>query len=330
MSISGRTHPDACPGALQLHQAADGLLARVRTPGGLLSAGQLRELAACASELGSGVIELTSRANLQVRALRDPGAFAERIAAAGLLPSPTHERVRNIVASPLVDRELIIDLDRALCARPQLAELPGRFLFAIGETGLAADVALVEERLLLAGRETALPGTVELMLEAAEAFLRLRSAEWRISELGPARVAAELGTELGAARRGSPPSTELGPHQALIPLGRLSPRQLLALAEAAEEVRLTPWRTVVLPRVPEDAGFITDPNSPWAGVTACTGRPGCAKSLADVQTDAARWVHERHTDRPVHWAGCDRLCGLPPGPVIQMVATPGGYEERQK
>ncbi|MFI6484749.1 precorrin-3B synthase [Nonomuraea sp. NPDC050663] len=324
MSIAGRTRPDACPGALQVHQAADGPLARVRIPGGLLSAHQLRVLAACAEELGSGVIELTSRANLQVRGLSDPGAFAERIAAAGLLPSPTHERVRNIVASPLVDRSLIVELDRALCGRPELAGLPGRFLFALGETGLPADVTLVDDRLLLAGRESDLPVTTGAMLEAAGAFLRLRTAEWRISELGPERVADALGARLGNPWKGVPPSTEPGPQQALIPLGRLSPAQLLALAEAAAEVRLTPWRTVVMARVPD--GFVTDPDSPWAGVTACTGSPGCAKSLADVQADAARWTGAR----PVHFAGCDRLCGLPPGPVTVMLATPGGYEERQK
>src|SRR5690606_22062180 len=84
----GRTRPDACPGALQVHEAADGPLARVRLPGGLIRADQLRVLADCAATLGNGVIELTSRGNVQVRGLSGtvPGggsaaeAFAARIA----------------------------------------------------------------------------------------------------------------------------------------------------------------------------------------------------------------------------------------------------------
>ena len=91
---------DACPGALQVHQAVDGALARIRLPGGVLAAAQLAALADTSDRLGSGTLELTARGNLQIRAITDVAAVADAIAAAGLLPSPTHERVRNIVASP--------------------------------------------------------------------------------------------------------------------------------------------------------------------------------------------------------------------------------------
>ncbi|WP_229811960.1 precorrin-3B synthase [Streptosporangium pseudovulgare] len=370
-----------------MHQAADGPLARVRTPGGILTAPQLRELAGCARDLGSGVIELTSRANVQVRGLRDPAAFAARIAEAGLRPSATHERVRNIVAAPSVDGALVAGLDRSLCARPELAGLPGRFLFALGDTGLVADVASIGGRLLLAGHEVdGVPGTADGLLEAAVAFLRLRTDEWRVSELadGPARIAAELGGTPGAYRPPRPPERPAGLVEALVPLGRLTPEQALALAGLAEraptlaeraptladpaerppaltgpagwsvalpgpagratappgfpgaEVRLSPRRTVLVADRPgagdalEAAGLVTDPDSPWVGVTACAGRPGCARALADVRADAARWVHRRHTGLPVHWAGCERQCGLPPGRVVRMVATADGYEERHQ
>ncbi|MDX3109313.1 precorrin-3B synthase, partial [Nonomuraea angiospora] len=216
--FSGRLRPDACPGALQVHEAADGPLARVRLPGGAISPARLRELAACAAGLGSDVIELTSRANVQVRGLRSPAAFAERIAAAGLLPSEAHERVRNIVASPLGGRTgpglldpqpLVETLDRALCARPRLAGLPGRFLLAVDEgsgdmLALGADVTFFDGRLLLAGVDAGLAvgadAAAGLMIAAAEAFLDERAegdrGAWRIAELhnGPARIATRLHT----------------------------------------------------------------------------------------------------------------------------------------
>ncbi len=327
-------------------------------PGGAISPAQLRELAAF------GGVELTSRANVQVRAVADPAAFAERMAAAGLLPSATHERIRNIVASPLGGRltgfatePLVTALDHALCARPDLAELPGRFLFAVDDgtgdvAGLGADVTLVKDGLLLAGRPYVLPGAgVVTMIEAAAAFLAERgdTGAWRVAELpgGPERLAAHLAARPAAAGspaegRGAAAGVTRLPDgrlalEAVVPLGRLTAAQARLLAELDVPVRLTPWRTVVLldlGHLPDLAGsgLVTDPDSPWAGVSACTGSPGCAKSLADVQGDAARWVaaQPHRPALPVHWAGCERRCGLPRGRVVEMVATGDGYQERQK
>ncbi|MFI6599661.1 precorrin-3B synthase [Nonomuraea sp. NPDC050536] len=368
--FSGRLGPDACPGALQVHQAADGPMARVRVPGGAISAGQLLELATCADELGSGVIELTSRANVQVRGLRSPEVFASRMAAAGLLPSASHERVRNIVASPLGGRgpsgaldpqPLVESLDRALCATPRLAGLPGRFLFAVDDgtndvTSLTADVTYASGQLLLAGMTcgtAAIAGAVAVMIAAAEAFLDVRGDAWRIAEVpgGAATVAARMGlTVWPPDLRAGPENTQASPPRAggiaqrdgraalevVAPLGRLSPDQARALGAADVAVRLTPWRTVMLldlddvgqvTQALEAAGLVTDSGSPWVGVTACTGRPGCAKALADVQADARAWVgtQQRAQETRLHWSGCERRCGLPRGTVTQRVATENGY-----
>jgi len=149
-----RAAADRCPGILRLIEAADGLLARVRLPGGLVAGEQLRVLARLAGELGDGRVELTSRGNVQLRGLAADAAspLTSHLAQAGLLPSLSHDRVRNVLASPLagLDRgldltEVIRALDAALCARPRLAELPGRFLFAVDDgrgdvAGLGADV----------------------------------------------------------------------------------------------------------------------------------------------------------------------------------------------
>ena len=99
-------------------------------------------------------------------------------------------------------------LDRGLCARPVLADLPGRFLFALDDG--RGDVAAEDpdlcwqapDRLLVAGVDTGLRVTaaeaVDALLDAAEAFLALRAADggtaWRAAELAgaPARIAAAL------------------------------------------------------------------------------------------------------------------------------------------
>ncbi|HEV2060937.1 MAG TPA: hypothetical protein VGR11_16425 [Solirubrobacteraceae bacterium] len=65
-----RTRQDRCPGVVALQDAADGRLARVRVPGGHLTAEAMVTLAAAADELGNGLLDVTARANLQLRGLR--------------------------------------------------------------------------------------------------------------------------------------------------------------------------------------------------------------------------------------------------------------------
>lgn len=232
-----RTRTDACPGVVSPHLAADGALARIRLPGGVVGAGQLRAVAELADDAGDGAAHLTSRGNLQLRGLDadDPRPVA-RLAAAGLLPSTTHERVRNVLASPLSGitggradvRGLAGLLDAGLVARPALAALPGRFLIALDDgrgdvAGERPDLCWIAGsatggELLVAGAQSGLtcppadaPG---LLLDAAEVFVTLRDAHaadpaaraWRAGELpdAAARIAAALSAAGRALRNGGP------------------------------------------------------------------------------------------------------------------------------
>lgn len=75
--MAGTRDADACPGALRPHQAADGALARIRLPGGMITAAQLATLASVASDFGSATLELTARGNVQLRGIRDVAAVAD-------------------------------------------------------------------------------------------------------------------------------------------------------------------------------------------------------------------------------------------------------------
>lgn len=276
-----RTDPDSCPGVLRLHEAADGPLARIRVPGGRLAPEQLQTLAAAAEELGDGNIELTSRGNVQLRRVRDADALAARLAGAGLLPSRTHERVRNIIASPLSGRvgdhpdlrPLVHALDRGLLGAPRLAELPGRVLFTLDDgrgdvTPLGPDIGLHvldgdRSALLLAGRDSGIRVTTaeapEVLLAAAHGFLTLADGQWRLHEIadGPTRLAALLGLEPGPDRlefagSADPPIGWLPQRDGLVALGAgvrlgsLPARTAEFLAAVERPILLTPWRSLIL------------------------------------------------------------------------------------
>ncbi|WP_280237001.1 precorrin-3B synthase [Nocardia cyriacigeorgica] len=387
-----RIESDSCPGVLRLHEAADGPLARVRIPGGRLDAKQLQALATAAEELGDGTIELTSRGNAQLRQVRDAGALTARLEAVGLLPSHSHERVRNIVASPLSGRvgglvdvhPLVRALDHGLRAATRLAELPGRVLFALDDgrgdvSALGPDIGAHavdddEFALLLAGRDSGIRisagDTADVLLAAAHGFLDLGSGHWRLHEIddGADRLTELLGLTPGSQRLdiAAAPELPIGwlpQHDGLIALGAgvrlgsLPARTAEFLAAVERPVFITPWRSLIVTdleewpaeqvvRVLAPMGLIFDAASPWLQVTACAGRPGCAKSHTDVRADATAAVESGRvlppgTDVPAtditipadqivtagrqHWSGCDRRCGHPTGPATDVIAGPDGY-----
>ncbi|MET9882949.1 precorrin-3B synthase [Streptomyces sp. NPDC006430] len=383
-----RDRGDACPGALRLHAADDGFLARVRIPAGMLDGHAAHLLADAADRLGDGHIDLTSRGNAQLRGLGAScgGELQAVLVRAGLLPAPTHERVRNIVASPLtgLDRRALPDvapwvaeLDRLLCASEPAAGLSGRFLFALDDgrgdvTSLAADVNLVardaDRALLWTGDPAdavlvaATDGPRAALTAAAQFLDAVREAgtrAWRVAELPPEHVPDSAGLVARLAASGieavvvrgfaSPrshapePGVVEGPDgtaalSVLAPLGRLTTVQWRRLAGVTGRLRLTPWRGIVVPGLAAhaaeraladlaDAGLVTTPDDPWRSVSACTGRPGCAKSLADVRADARTVAAHATGPLPVHWSGCERRCGHPRGTAwVDVVATGAGYD----
>jgi precorrin-3B synthase len=320
---------------LRLHDAGDGALVRIRLPGGRLDEVGLAAIHDVAAR-GNGIVEITSRANLQVRGLdpRDAQLVADRLWRGGLLPSPAHDRVRNVAASPVAGRhprsramvdDVVDALDGALRADDALAALPGRFLFALDDAGgtldtTDADVTLraVDHealRLVLADEATDLlvspDRAVGLAIAAAREFLRVAPpGTWRIRDLpdGPADIAGRLAGRLTGGRvpavepilpgvlRQADGRTAV---TAVAPLGRLRP-DLLALP-----VRLSAQRTVTVVDVDEsaaadirrrleDAGLLCDPEGGWSGITACSGTGACVRARGDVRAAARRRAGRRH------------------------------------
>jgi len=354
---------------LQVHWAADGALVRVRLPGGMIGAAQLAALASASGRFGSGTLELTARGNVQIRGIAEPATVAEAVAAAGLLPSATHERVRNIVASPLSGRlggladvrGWVGELDAAIRAEPALASLPGRFWFCLDDgrgdvSGLGADVGVQlfdgAAGLLLAGRDSgvrvATDDVVSTLVAVAMRFVEVRGKAWRVDELGDLGVLVPGAESSGARFAGAaaPPVGWLRQNDgrvalgALVPLGVLPARVAEYLAAIDAPLVVTPWRSVLVCdlddavadaalRVLAPLGLMFDENSSWLSVSACVGSPGCVHSAADVRADAAAAAQTGGAATRRHFVGCERACGSPPTGEV-LVATAAGYRSLRR
>ncbi|MEU0237772.1 nitrite reductase [Nocardiopsis sp. NPDC006198] len=287
-----RTRRDRCPGVLRPWPAEDGLLVRLRLIGGRVGASSLRALAAVADRYGSGRVHVTGRANLQLRAL--PGnagrlgpEVVRALAETGLLPSVSHELVRNVMVSPGTGtagpagtgpgggradlRPVASDLDTMLCSVPRRADLPGRFLFVLDDgrgdlIGHPCDLGLVAldegvAQLRIGERWGPLVPVDEApaaLLRLADAFLDRRgegpTAPWHVAEL-PAPLAGPVEPD----RRLPPPAPPLpygplpgGARHVRVPdegLDRPAAEALAeeALAAGSGELVVTPWRGVLVP-----------------------------------------------------------------------------------
>jgi precorrin-3B synthase len=136
-----------CPGALRPMETGDGLLVRLRLSGGILTTRKARAIAACAIRYGNGLIDLSSRANFQLRGVTAQTFqnLISDLADLDLLdPSADAEAVRNVVASPLagLDPSAVLDirpivhaLEASLTGSTILHRLPGKFGFLIEDGG---------------------------------------------------------------------------------------------------------------------------------------------------------------------------------------------------
>jgi precorrin-3B synthase len=137
-----------CPGALRPMQSGDGLIVRIRPRSATFSPEELLLLAGASRRFGNGHIDLTRRANLQIRGVKEAllPQLHEIIARLGLLDDDAGgEAVRNVMINPLagIDPGEVLDvrnigreLARLLACEKSIWALPGKFGFVIDGGGV--------------------------------------------------------------------------------------------------------------------------------------------------------------------------------------------------
>jgi precorrin-3B synthase len=277
--ITTRDRADRCPGVLRPWVAEDGGLVRLRPAGGRLPSRALLDLVAVAETYGDGRVHLTARANLQLRAMplaggRLPAEVVTALEGTGLLPSRSHELVRNLMVSPQTGlagglanlRPRVDELDRLLCGEPRLADLPGRFLFVLDDgrgdvLGRPLDLGTVAISPAAAqlrigshgwGAIVPLPKVPQALVDLAHRFLDVRGdgpgAAWHVDELD--QPLEPLCTRYPSTRVEQPAlgaGVVPGGHHHPAPDGVVDRALAERVAADADVVVVTPWHGLLVP-----------------------------------------------------------------------------------
>lgn len=338
-----------CPGAWTPMRSGDGLILRVRPPMGRISRDQALGLCSAARGLANGIIDLTNRANLQLRGVRDEGyqPLLDQLLDLRLIdPDPATEKRRNIMMTPFCERgDLSWQLAEELVARlDALPPLPAKFGFAIdcGDapvlTGDPADIRFERASdggLLIRadgadwGRLVAPEEAVDAAMMLAYWFAQHQTPEARRMRALADRLPDVWQQEMPAlvARRPEPGRRAEG-FLLGVAFGSMTETALRGLLDqtGAQEVILTPWRMILLPGVTEARrpGFVTEPGSRLLAAHACAGAPACAS--ATVETRALALKLAAQTEGSLHVSGCAKGCAFPRKADVTLVGREGAFD----
>jgi ferredoxin-nitrite reductase len=387
-------------GLFYLTPNKEAFMARLRIPGGVVKTFQLTEIARIARELTSGYIQITTRANLQLRLIqpKDAPEVLRRIQSVGLhTRGAGADNIRNLTANPTagIDPHELInvlpycqDLAQIIINDRSFYDLPRKFNIAFDGGGLIGTVedtndiglkAVLSDgqiyfRVALGGatghksfardlgvlvKPTELNKVIvaiirvyisngnrtdrkkarlkhlletwslERYLAETEKLLGYELQRAPVSALSPSdgERAEVRGTHIGVYQQKQPGLNYIG---VAVPVGQITPKQLLRVAEIADlygcgEIRLTVWQNFIIPNVSDayvetarkalrKIGFETKESHIRNGFVACTGNSYCKFAQSDTKGHAlalADYLDKKLSlDRPIniHLTGCPNSC----------------------
>lgn len=350
-----------CPGARRPMASLDGLLMRLRIAGGVLSASLALAIADAVEQAGGGGLELSGRANLQIPGLSDAGwqQMLAALAPFGIIDDDERaEAMRNILTSPLAGWDEtavrpvgddVVALSQALTSLSASHRLPAKFAWIIEDGGalsladIAADLrfrATAGGWLLGAARPDGVAWFAGSADPAQMAARLVPLLPGRVRQISDSDLAALLSLASipapAEAGRLLPGYQRIGGCDLLsvaLPFGALTSAALRFLARLARdhgagELRLTPWRQIVLPsitRLPSGIDWaalgLLIQDDPLLSYFACRGAGYCPQAQGEVRSLARHLAAINPLPgRRLHLSACAKGCAHSAQADLTLVA----------
>ena len=347
-----------CPTPLRPAISSDGLIARIYPKLGLLSSNQLIKLAELSIEYGNGELNLSNRAGLQIRGItkkRYPTFLEGLIRSQLVKPSQTFF---NITTTPFwTGRQkysgLFDNIEKLLS---KLSDLPDKFGISIdiekapnlGETSADIRLEQTSDNKFIVRVDGSNSGLLVPLAEAPHLIYQI--SEWFLSSGGAisnrgrmkSHVSKGLKVPHFGRQKAASQKTSQIPKLGMtkngifvgLPFGEVSANTLLDIAKCVTNIRLTPWRMLLLESQDNitNLNLITNNNDPILKFSACVGKPRCSQANTDVRQLAKSIAYNKknfvqvpdqlNTKNPLyHISGCSKGCANPKTANVTFVAN---------
>ena len=341
-----------CPSALMPMMSGDGLLVRIKPAFSRLTSHQAQIIALLSKRHGNGFMDITNRANLQIRGLRqsDYPLMLKDLQDSGIAETHEARDGLNLMLAPFTESQSVgwrcaEALYNAASAFPAL---PSKFGFAIdcGATRYlqhaSCDIRVeIDESGQLLIR---LDGCKQGYVTSEETFQSdiLQALHWFVSSQNKKRSynrmhhlvaysdVPDIFTTTTPCKNTKSlyPGCEEDWHVIAVPFGQITADQLLEIADQTQEIIFSINRCLVIDKTAAlGKQFITLKDDLRYHVTACAGMPACT-SASIITKQLASKICESQVilaGKSYHISGCSKGCAMPSNSDICIIGERGSY-----
>ena len=341
-----------CPSALMPMMSGDGLLVRIKPAFSRLTSHQAQMIALLSKRHGNGFMDITNRANLQIRGLRqsDYPLMLKDLQDSGIAETHEARDGLNLMLAPFTESQSVgwrcaEALYNAASAFPAL---PSKFGFAIdcGATRYlqhaSCDIRVeIDETGQLLIR---LDGYEQGYVTSEETFQSdiLQALYWFVSSQNKKRSYNRMQQLIADSdvpdifttttpcknTKSLYPGCEEDWHVIALPFGQITADQLLEIADQTQEIIFSINRCLVIDKTAVlGHQFITSKDDLRYLVTACAGMPACTSASISTKQLASKICESQAilAGKSYHISGCSKGCAMPSNSDICIIGECGSY-----
>ena len=348
-----------CPSVLRPMKSGDGLLVRIKPNYGLLNANQLLVLADCLDDFGNGLLDVTSRTNLQIRGVKEQGYsdLVLKLQTEGLVGVSEKLDRLNVIVPPFIQKNSLTwrCASQIYSSVESLPFLPEKFGFCVDceesryLSNQSGDIFIERSSgsglvLRCAGLKKAFSTDESNLTSDLKKitgwYLEKQNSEETERPMRMRDIVSKNKFPWKTSNELKKPLLEevtVGSYQGYFvlaaPFGQLKSEHLRNLAAVNQKVQFTINRMLITESLPDkNHGLVNEPHDNRLKMNVCPGAPHCSSATIKTRHLAESLAHQKEfiIGGNIHISGCSKGCASPNSKDMCIVGNEGTYDIVEK